>query len=345
MQRTNFLFLLCWLSLSFVGFGQTETNNRTQSPYNAEYNPWFKFTKFKRGFDSDSLKTILDQLEDKSRKIWTREDSLNFARTTLQTGNNRLSAYYFSHLNVDYKTENDYWWAEMILYILQKDYDQGIERIHQTSPGILEFSKIYFLDKFLIAYKAESKTPKWYKTNSVLKWKVDSSLYKINKNSDAFNRKVIAPLENLDFVLKQLVHYIHSDDPILASACREMGEILEYHVSLSQAYIAYSLGRHYNKWDKLILTRSKEVKVKLTEKRYKIPIFRRYFPRIEHWRFEYEVLKEKALLQQNDTLSKLPPKLMQEKTTKEFLFPHELLILGGIALLILLVAIFIKTKK
>lgn len=348
------MYLLRFIKTSFFIFflqatvgisAQSDTITRAPSPYKNEYNPWFKFTQFKRGFESDSLTYYLDDLESRPRKSWSRQDSLNFAQISLRTEKIDLSEYYFYHLDVNFQTEEEYWWEEIMLKILKKDFEGGIENIHRSKPGILQYSKIYFLDKILQAYMAEEKDNKWHKEHTVLHWEVDSSLFNEDKNSEHFKNTIIRPLENLDFVLKQLIHYVHEDDPIIAEACFEMGVILENHVSHTQAYIAYSLGRHYNKRDKEILSNIKNVKAKLSEKKYKIPIFRRYFPRIEYWRFEYEVLKEKIILNRQDTLNKLSPTLMLPTKGNPIPFPPELIIIAGLLVLFILVLIFVRTKK
>lgn len=336
--------LICLISLS--SFSQAgDSTVIIQSPYKNEYNPWFKFTKFQRGFAEDSLKHFLDDLEATPRKEWSRKDSLNFARASLQTGNIDLSEYYFSHLNVDFDSEQSYWWDQIMIPILNQDYEGGIESIHKCSPGILEHTKIYFLDRILLAYLAEQKDGKWHKSHSVLKWEIDSTLMGIDKNDERFQTEIIRPLNNLNFVLRHLIHYIHESDPIIARICFEMGTILEQHVSWTQAYIAYSLGRNYNKWDKEILNQIKEVKAKLSKNKYKIPIFRRYFPRIEKWRFEYEVLKEKIILQKQDTINKQHPVLMVKKEENKMPIAPEIIIVAGIGLTFLLVLLFLKTRK
>lgn len=343
---TKLLFVCLFFLSSFDGLAfQDSTKSTSLSPYHDEYNPWFKLTKFQRGFDSDSLRHSLNILESKPRKEWNRQDSLEFAQSSLQTGNIALSNYYFDALSVDYAQENVYWWEQMMLFILQKEYDAGIESIHKSVTGRLGYSKIYFIDRILLSYKEQANDDKWYRTHKILKWELDSSLLNEDKTSERFKNEVLVPLENLNFVLHLLIHYIHADDPILASACYEMGIILENHISLTQAYIAYSLGRNYNKWDKRILKSIKAVKAKLSEKKYKIPIFRRYFPRIEKWRFEYEVLKEKLLASNNDTLDEVAPKLMNPKKEIKLPFRVDLVIVIGITLLIILVIFFLKTTK
>lgn len=339
------LLFILFLTSSINGlYGQSDSTSRHLSPYKTEYNPWFKLTKYQRGFESDSLKLYLDALEAKPRPEWTRLDSLNFAETLMKTDRWDMSMYYFDHLNPDFDQDERYWWNREIGYILMKNYDEGIEQIHISSPGIYKFSKIYFLDQFLKAYINNEKDSKWYKTHSVLDWPVDSTLFGIDRSSERYKNEVIIPLTNLDYVLKLLVHFIHSDDPVLANACHEMGKIIESHVALSDAYIAYSIGRQYNNWDKDILESIKKVKAKLSEKKYKIPIFTRYFPLIESWRFEYEVLKEK-LIRKTDTVKVIEPVLMLPKPEEKIPFPAELIVIVGIAILMLLIIFFLKSKK
>jgi hypothetical protein len=347
LHRFTKFFFFCWFLLSGVdGFALADsTKSISMSPYRDEYNPWFTLTKFQRGFDSDSLRLSLNILETKPRKEWNRQDSLEFAQSSLQTGNIALSNYYFDALSVDYDTENVYWWEQMMLFIQQKEYEAGIESIHKSVTGRGDYSKIYFIDRLLLSYLEHEKDDKWYRTHRILKWDVDSTLLLEDKSSERFKNEVLIPLENLNFVLHLMIHYIHADDPILASACYEMGIILENHVSLTQAYIAYSLGRNYNKWDKRILKNIKAVKAKLSEKKYKIPIFRRYFPRIEKWRFEYEVLKEKLLASNSDTLVEETPKMMVQKKEIKLPFRVDLVIVIGVFLLIILVIFFLKTTK
>ncbi len=340
--------LFIFLFASIQGFSvesDSVSSYQVHSRYHHENNPWFKFGTFKRGFDSKELKLVLDSLESKPRRVWSRHDSLTFARTSLQTGNTALSDYYFNAIDVNFDSEKDFWYDHITIHVINGDYQGGIDLLHKAKAGIIEFTPLYFYLKILEAKINYRNDPKWFKTNKVLDWKVDSTLFSMNKNSDEFEQKFIKPLRNLEFVLKNIIHYVHEDDHTLAMTCFEMGQILEFHVSLTQSYIAYSLGRHYNKRDKELLNETKHIKAKLMKKNYKIPIFRKYFPRIEYWRFDYNVLKEKVILEKNDTIKKVYPDLMQPKENKDIIsFPKEYIVLGGLFLMIIAVIFFLKTK-
>ena len=328
-----------------TSFSQNDSVKYVKSPYRAEYTPHFQFNQFKRGFSNELLKLKLDSLENKQRVEWTRFDSLKFAEVSLQTGNKDLSKFYFQNLKVDFKTEEDYWFDEVMIHYLNEDYSGALEKIKKASPMILEFSKVYFLKKIIEGKIQNKADEKWYKKNLVLNWEIDSSLNELEKDDPQFISSVIDPLRNLEYVLDKIISYEYEDDPVMANTCREMGQIIKAHLSLSQAYIAYCLGRHYNKWDKELLADLKEVKALMNQKKYKIPNFRKYFPRIEYWRFDYQMLKEEILLEQNDSTEYIIPQNMKEKPEDTVKFPHQLIVIGGILIFFLLILLFLKTRK
>ncbi|MEX1003010.1 MAG: hypothetical protein WDZ35_12905 [Crocinitomicaceae bacterium] len=324
---------------------QRDTVRYIKSPYRAEYTPHFKLGQFKRGFFNDSLKTTLNILEGKHKNLWSRQDSLQFAQTSLKTGNEALSEYYYDHLNVSLKTEEAYWYDQLIIFYLNKEYKQAIRFINKESPMVLEFSRIYFFKKIFKAKIQQEADDKWHKKNEIFDWKVDSSLLKLDRDDPQFQKSVTQPLRNLEFVLQKLVAFVHKDDPILANSFKEMGYLIETYFNLTHAYIAYSIGRHYNKRDKRILNRLNDIKSQLAEKKHKIPNFRRYFPRTEHWRFEYKVLKEKVISAREDTTEYIKPTTMREKEEPVFPFPYQLVTIGGILILFLLVLLLLRSKK
>ena len=345
-QLIRFSVILIFVQLfAFISFGQNDSIGYVKSPYHKEATPYFKFGQFKRGFSNEILKQELDSLEAKPRKLWSREDSLHFAQVSLQTGNIELSEFYFDRLDVDFNTEADYWYNHLVIHFKLEEFDEGISLIRKSSPMIFQFSKVYFYLKIFEAKQKNTEDPKWYKSNTVLDWDVDTSLFSIDKDSEEFQEELITPLHNLESVLKRLIAYVHEEDPIISRSCLEMGIIIENHLSLSQAYVSMSLGRHYNKWDKDLLAQLKRVKGKMTEKKLKIPNFRKYFPRIEYWRFDYEVLKEKVISAKNDTLEYAKPKTMKPKVDPLLNFPSQYIIIGGILLFFILILLILKTKS
>jgi hypothetical protein len=345
LQRPIKLVFFGWLLLSFVTLWSQETETKKSSPYRSEYNPWFEFNVFKRGYKNEPVALVLDSLEAKPRSRWTRNDSLRFAQASLKTGNIELSAYYFHSLDVDYEKEEEFWWDHIVVHFLNREYNTCIQEIKLAEPGVIEFSKLYFFKKICQAKLRSLREENWYEKESVLSWEIDSSIMLLDKDSPEFHEKVIAPLENLRFVLEALIRHIHSNDEVIARTCLEMGWIIEAYISPTQAFIAMSLARQYDKWDKEITANIKDVKAVIIEKRYRIPIFRKYFPRIEYWRFDYNVLKEQVIYERNDTVVRTKPILIREVEEKELQFKPELVILIGLGVIFLCILLFVKTRK
>jgi hypothetical protein len=329
---------------NFFSRAQEDTLIYIKSPYRAEYTPHFKLSTFKRGFSNEILKLSLDSLEARPRTSWSRIDSLQFAQISLETGNTALSQYYFDQLKVNYKSEKEYWYDILMIYYIKEDFKGGLKLIHDDSPMIFEFSEIYFFKKIFEANINQQNDEKWFKSNRVFNWDVDSTLNDLDKDKQEFQENVIQPLRNLEFVLKKIISFIHEEDAIIGNSCREMGHIIQGHLSLSQAYIAFSLGRHYNHRDKELLEDLKAVKAKMIQKKYKVPNFRKYFPRIEYWRFDYQMLKEQIMEAKNDTNVYQVPPTMKAKKEPIISFPHELIVIGGIFVFMMLILFILKAR-
>ena len=340
----SFLVIGC-ICLSINAFSQNDSIRYVKSPYRSEYTPHFELTIFKRGFHKDSLSLALDSLEAKPRTSWSRIDSLNFARISLKTGRLELAEYYFEHLSVDLKNEEKYWYDHLMVHYLKGQFQEGIDVISSESPLIIEYSRMYFFKKIFQAELEQQKDPKWFETNIVFDWLTDTVLLAMDKKSPEFQAKVTKPLRNLEWVLKEIVIYVWDDDQVLAASFREMGHIIYAYFNLSHAYIAYSLARHYNKKDKAILEEVRYVKSRLNQKKYKVPNFRKYFPRVEKGRFEYDVLKEKVIFAQNDTNVYVVPQTMKPSPEPIISFPHQYIVLGGLAFMIILLALILKPRK
>ncbi|MFD1552634.1 hypothetical protein DNU06_16625 [Putridiphycobacter roseus] len=331
-------FVFCLLALSLNGFSQ----GFQTSKYKKEYNPYFSFGKFERGVNSDILAKKLDRLEKKDKSSWSLQDSMQFAEITLLTNNVKLSQYY---LNVLLKNHPKY--IQIIhLHLLNAYIQYDFETIDRIIKNNYVRPKNTFDDFFIAILNAQKLK---YLQGSNVENIFDFSQAELKENkkgSVAYQRNIITPLNSAKKVLEYFVMYIHKDDPIIGQCFNEMGLILEEHVSLNQAYIAYSIARIYDKKDKSILENVKRIKAKHVLQNYNTPNFRKYFPRIEYWRFDYEMLKEKIIFEKNDTIQKYIPKIINEE--KELIhvpFPFDAFIPIGIFFLFLIIIIFTKTKK
>ena len=328
------------IGIFFFAFQFGNAQSFQTSKYNKEHNPYFKFETFERGVKSEILSKKLDRLELKSKANWTIEDSIEFAEISLLTKNTALSQYYLESIVGD-----NHYSKHAIRLLLMDCY---IDNDFVTGDKIIDkyfdlnnredkyFSSIYFSHKKLIEKK---------KTDTVIFGILPRGNASIVKGSEHFYRNIISPVETANSALRFYVKFIHEDDPILARAFNEIGIVLWKHVSLNQAYVSFNIARIYNSKDKEILENVKSIKAEHVNNNYNTPKFRTYFPRIEYWRFDYDILKEKIIREKNDTIPKFTPKLIQPVQKKSFPFSLDILIPIGIGVILLLFLIFTKSKK
>lgn len=342
------IYSIVFLLIPFCGLSQERDSSMftITSKYKAEYSPNFKFNTFNRGGDKQKLKSKLEALSRKVKSKWTFQDSFSFAKSNLLVGNITLGKYYLKNLDLNPKTNETENTHYLCSFYLNKEYKEGNNKLKKDYLRVLQYSKIYFLKQLFNCQDSLSKNNSWYKTNGdVFEFNIDSTMKEISRNDDRYTDQIIAPLKTATSLLEIIVAYVHEDDPILACAFNNIGEVLEQHVSLSQAYIAYSIGRNYNKKDKQILENIKIVKSKLISKNYKVPNFRKYFPKTEKGRFDYEILKEKIIFEQNDTIPKHKPILLRKKEKVNLPFPVDAIVPAGLVILFLLILVFVRSKR
>lgn len=333
--KGNFLIFLLLCSSLNSGAQSFQT-----SKYNREHNPYFKFEKFERGINSEILATRLDILEQKAKTDWNITDSIEFAEISLLTKNTELSQYYLESLE-----QHEHYSKKAMQLLIMDCY---IEQNFVTGDRIIEkhFSANSLYNVFFKAiYNSHKKQVSSNEADSLIFNILKPTYSNLKKGSSSYHKHIIIPIEFANKVLRFFVKFIHEDDPVLARAFNELGLILENNVSLNQAYIAYSIARIYNNKDRNILENVKRIKAKHVQKNYNTPKFRTYFPRIEYWRFDYEILKEKIIHEKNDTILKFVPDLIAPTHEIKFPIKKDLLIPIGIILIFLLFAIFTHSKK
>ena len=337
-------FLLIFiLSSCFSTYAQSEDEPfKIKHTLRKEHSKYFKFDIYKRGLDNKIISNRLDSLSSKTKSIWTRKDSLSFAQTNILAGNYDLASHYYSKLSINSKLEEKNNIDLLCLMYLKKEYKKGVTKIEQDFTETALNSELYFLKKIIKFQDSIIDIHNWYKSNqSVFIFNIDSNVRLTKKNKE----EILAPLKNACQALKTLVFYVHDNDHILSRAFRDIGYTLENHISLTQAYIAYNIGRNYNKSDKQLIEDLKRIKAKLINKNYTIPIFRRYFPKTKKSRFNYEILKEKIIKEQSDTIPKHIPNFKSNHTTFDLPFSPDLLMPFGFLIIFILLIIFLKTKR
>lgn len=335
--------LLFIFGLSLSSYAQEDDSKFKIKPtLRKEYSKHFEFSPFKRGLDNRIIKNRLDSLSLKPRTNWTKIDSLRFAQTNILAKNYSLAQHYYTHLTIDPTEEYTHNIDWLCLSYLSKNYKKSILKIESDYPELKPKSELHYFKTIFNFQDSINDNSDWHKLNqSVFKFNLDSNL-KITKQN---KEEIITPLINASKALHYLVFYVNNNDQIISRAFRDLGAFLENNISLTQAYIAYNVGRNYNKKDNQLIADLKRIKAKLIKKNYSIPIFRKYFPKIKKGRFNYDILKEKIIKEQNDTIPKHVPNFKSENKSIDFPFSPDYIMPIGFLIIFLLLLFFLKTKK
>lgn len=318
-------------------------DNQIYERYRPEPGQTFKFAEFQRGFDPEIVHQDLQQLQQKEKVNWTVEDSILFAKSLLKVGRPLKSAIVFNKIPSPFIRDKETLKFKLMAFEKTQKYGLALSLIEELSIRFPE-DKIQWniwarMIKARTILKNDEKPD--FQKNGLL------DLYQLrNVDEDALQRYLAEVNELLHFQ----IHFYEDQDKVLAQLCYEFGIILRDRVAYTQAYIALNLARNYDRsLGGDILKTLKEVKAYLNQNRYKIPPFRRYFPKTKKWRFDYEILKEKKLAQSKDTLleEKEPIQMMQPPEKEKDLLPYNRnLLFGGVFLIMLiLVLVFVRSKK
>jgi len=335
-QHSIRLIFLCLLLQSANSYGQSFPTDK----YNREYSPYFKFNQFKRGEKSKVLSEKLDRLAAVNKLDWTFEDSLEFAEIALITGKVDLSRHYLSNLLISHNN-NKLIKLSVVACYLKKDYTHGKLILNEHISNPLINSPNYFLKRIFLSF--DSLSTNLNLNHQVLGlWKNDSIPYK--KGSSRYLKEIITPLINARETMAFYVLFIHEDNPVIARCFNEMGKVLELYVSLNQAYISYSIARIYNRKDAEILINVKRIKGRHIQKNYNTPNFRKYFPRVEYWRLESDLLNEE-FAKKGDSIPKFVPNLVGKSKDKVTSFPIDIIFPTGILLIIFLFILLTRRRQ
>jgi|GEM_PF-2501634 len=334
---TLFLFLLTF------GIGQTE--NTVNYP-KKQYTSNFKFKPFTRDLDaSTELDKKIRALESKTVSNWNAYDSIVYGYE-LNLLNEAEKAYFFIN-----GKELDTLTKLSDLHLLQEIMFKNADFNTLTALLNTEIQN-YPITKEITAFRIEvgealekHRQQEWNpKEDTLFSFLYDTIYYQYNKDRVQQKTILIPIAQYLDKALRYYVKYAQrSSNPVLSKAYEEFGDFLNRHFYASNAFIAYSVSRYYNKKNGAVSKKIKAVKEALEAKNYIVPSFRKIFNKIQPGRFDYAVLKEKA--KENKK-----PKVFRSDAPKAEITDYiptmsaSLLTVIGLAFLLIFLLVFLKTK-
>lgn len=328
--------LLLFILLFSTWYPIFSQDNIIYHRYKNEPGQQFQFEKFQRGFEPEEVKKELDHLVKKDKNDWNVNDSLLFATSLLKIGNSLKAAVIFNKIPSPFIRDMEILQFKLMAFEKTQNFGLAINLIEELAIRFPYDQMKWEIWKKMLQARATIKNGK----------KIDFKDFDFVPEILNLNEsQKIEIVEEINSLLHFMIQFYEDNDKIIARLCFDMGVILRDHFSYTQAYIAFSLARNYDKKTSLILKKLKEVKGEMSANKYKLPAFRRYFPRIKKGRFEYSILKDKK--NNKDSSLNEPVQLMKPKDEKKELLPYNqnIILAIGCLVILLLSLIILRTKK
>lgn len=335
-----------WLISLFCG--QLAAQSAAELPHE-EYRPYFKLAPYARGFEGDSLNNLMQYLIEKPRQRWNRKDSIAYVMSMCHAGEFDVAYSVFERLKLKrLNTQEEYHIVQHMLLFKTRFFALQ-DWIDYETRDFPDFAKANAIRKRVNEVNRLMHRKEWNTEDSLVfpelkhpHWK------KMPKASNAYLKELIPFVMEHDLALRIEAQFESRRNPGLSQAFLEFGDFLYEHVSLTDAYIAYSISRYYNKINNAAAVKLKAIKAEMNRKNILFPSMRKMFPKQEKGVFNYKNIMEKRQ-KQRDSLSKdvAPPLVIDQEDPKFDWFTDKLediIKLVGLFLVLLVVAVFVKTK-
>ncbi|MCB0476839.1 MAG: hypothetical protein KDC84_01675 [Crocinitomicaceae bacterium] len=328
-----------WLAILFVLFGTMVLGQNDPTVYRKEKIKYFEFEPFERSFTG--VDESMDTLVQKDSKLWGYEDSLQYAINVAKLGDYSRAYNLLKKIPLKYTNNQDAAHLTMI-YQLNQRYDiaeKWLKRFKADTPELKNAKRIWL---HMIQLRKDLRDlKKNLKYETVFEIHDKKHYSEAEKNSDVFLREVIHPLEGGELVMRFHIQYIDQRDPVLAKLAVEMGDVIRQHLSLTMTYVAYSLGKHYHD-SADNAKRVKAIKKEINDAKYEVIPLKNFFPKKRKSRFNPETIKE-LHKEENVTKYKLPP--FEKEEEESFWMSKGFIVTTGLLVILLLVILFVKTRK
>ncbi len=328
---------LLYISVFFLGLNSIAQGDPTI--YKKENLHGFEFEPFERSFMG--VDESMDTLVAKKGADWKYEDSLQFAINIAKLGNYSQAYNFLKKIPLRYIDNNSAAHLAMI-YQLNQRYDiaeKWLNRFVTNTPELMNAKKIWLhmiqLRKDIRDMKVNLKYETVFKINDAVNYSEEE------KKSEKFKREVLYPLEGGELVMRFHIMYVDKRDPVLSKLSWEMGDVIKQHLSLTMAYVAYSLAKHYDGTANNA-KRVKHIKMEIHDAKYEVLPLKNFFPRKKKNRFNLENIKE---LHKEEKVQKhkLPP--FEKKKEEPLWLSKGFIMSAGLVLILLFVILFVKTRK
>lgn len=349
MKANNSLYLLLFWVLSIGATNEIWAQDDYHLPHN-EHRPYYQLKEYPRGYDKDSMEMALNELLNKPAKSWKNKDSLDYLFTLIAIQEfDKAFEYYKKFKKVNPRSADEF---HLIQYLF------SFKRMFDKTHNWLEREKREYPDSKDVInirirlHDAEEQiiTGNWSEDSVIFPVLFSDEWQNIKKGTEPYLTQTIPMIERFDLALRDETKFEFQSNRALAISFYEYGIFLEKNLSTSDAFIALSIARYYDKFNAKITEKYREIRSLMNKRNLIFPSMRELFPKQNKGIFNIENIKKRRQ-EERDSISQIdqqPMTLqMQDVKKTDFLTGKmaALIILIGLTLLLLFVAIFVKIKR
>jgi len=341
----NWLLLLGIILVHKASFAQDNFN----LPHN-EQRPYYQLKEYPRGYDKDSMLLALDVLLNKPKQTWNNTDSLDYLFTLIAIEDYDKALDNFNKFRRVNPRNVDEFHLIQFMFSYKRMFDKAffwLEREKREFPDAKDI-----IDLRIRLHKVEEMivNRKWSDEDSVMfSILYDEQWKNIKKGSEQYLSMTIPLIQNLNMALRDETKFEFSSNRALAIAFYEFGVFLEKHLSTTDAFIALSIARYYDKFNAKITEKYREVRSLMNKRNLIFPSMRELFPKQNKGIFNINNIKKRRQAEQDSIIQSTqePIGLQIDPNEKPSLLSGKLaslIIIFGLIVILFFVAFFVRTK-
>lgn len=350
MRKFSHFHRVLFIVFTFIGFTQfnfAQENSIPKPPPKRENTYLFSIHKYNRQPQpSAQMKSRIAQILVNPTSKWTADDSLYFAYESVYLRKFGLALNIFARLNTDTIKNH----IGQILYRVTLKKTHRYKRLLQFNEQTLpNNNKSYYTlkDAFNALTNAYILQRKGKFTDSTVIFSIlkDSSWINYNKNLPPYKNNFSVVSYAIDSALRQFTILEKKRDNVLAQAFKEMAVFQEKYLYLTNAFFYYSASLYYDRNNSFVINERNRVIDAMTAKNYLSIKFNTLFGKMVKNRYDFSDNYMKNV--SKDTIIRNYNIPQPQSKNNDLLpgIPAGLLYIIGMAFILLLMLLFVRTKK
>lgn len=318
-------------------------------PHN-EHRPYYQLNEYPRGYNKDSMQIALERILQAPAVSWSKSDSLDYLFTLMAVEDYDTAHEFFKKFKKVNPRNQDEFHLIQFMFSYKRIFAKAFLWLERERKEFPENEEIISFRWRLHEVEDLVVRGLWTDDSVVYPILKNSEWKNIKKGSDEYLARTIPLIQDIDQALRNETKFEFNSNRALAISFYEFGIFLEKNLSTTDAFIALSIAKYYDKFNSKINEKYREIRSSMNKKNLIFPSMRELFPKQNKGIFNIENIKKRRKAERDSIIQidQKPIGLDLEKVEKSQYLDGKiasLLILIGLVLVLVFVAIFVKVKK